>query len=113
MDETARVSLSLPEKYTTALSGYIDKAITMGIRPEAIFTAGVHTFGENALPLEVRLDVVEPMGNEIIMYTDTATHPLIARVVPQQLPSLGENVDVVLDADKLHFFDLESGQAIQ
>lgn len=112
-DETTGISLSLPEKHAAALSGYIGKAINLGIRPEAIFTAGLHTLGENALPLQVRLDVVEPMGNEIIMYTDTATHPLIARIVPQQLPSLGEKVDVVLDADKLHFFDMETGQAIQ
>lgn len=106
------LSIPVPEKYVAALSGYVGKAINMGIRPEAIFTRDVHTLGAHALPVEVRLDVIEPMGNEIIMYTDTLAHPLIARVVPQQLPPLGEKIDMVLDADKLHFFDPESGEAV-
>jgi multiple sugar transport system ATP-binding protein len=60
------------------------------------------------------LDVVEPMGNEIILYA----HPpaldvtVVARIEPQEVPPVGEPVELALDLEKLHFFDADTGAAI-
>ena len=62
--------------------------------------------------LSVTLDVVEPMGNEIIIYVNTKAHRLVARLIPQSLAAPGSQILLGMDSDKLHFFDAESEKAI-
>jgi multiple sugar transport system ATP-binding protein len=51
------------------------------------------------------VDVVEQMGNEVIVYLKAGTDTLIARVPPQNAPHPGESVTVGFVPDQLHFFD--------
>ncbi len=109
---TGELSIPLGDGYASTLAGYIDRGVTMGIRPEALFVSGTIAPEKTALPIRVNLDVLEPMGNEIIVYANTESHRLIARVAPQQLPEPGAKIDLVMDTGKLHFFDRESGTSI-
>jgi multiple sugar transport system ATP-binding protein len=104
--------IDLDASYEAALSGYRDRDITLGIRPEALYIPGVQAPAEAAPPFQVKLEVLEPMGNEIIVYTETAAHRLIARVAPQQLPEPGAMIDIVMDPKRLHFFDRDSGLSL-
>ena len=108
LEEGGGVKIPIPGSHSTRLEDYIDRPVTLGVRPEAL---GVTATG-TAAPLEARLDVLEPMGNEIIVYADTPAHRLVARVPPQPLPEPGQPIVLQADLQSLHFFDPDSGIAI-
>ena len=100
--------IAVDDSHTSGLEDYIDRPVTLGVRPEAI-----HVNGSNGNPtFETRLDVLEPMGNEIIVYANTKANRLVARVQPQSLPEPGQTVSLQANASMFHYFDSESGNVI-
>ena len=83
-------------------------AVTLGIRPENIALAGYGSSGA----AEMTLDVVEPMGNEVVIYTSVGEHTLVARVPPGRKLEPGSTVWLRFDSDHVHFFDALSEVAI-
>ena len=83
------------------------REVVLGVRPEDI---GVARGGGTGV--SVRLEAVEPMGNEVFLYAKAGEHDLTARVEPQPLPEAGQEIALKLDLGKLHFFDAESGAVI-
>jgi multiple sugar transport system ATP-binding protein len=75
--------------------------LILGIRPEDVSVAK----GDDPSPIRMRLDVVEPMGNEIFLHASAGEHELTARVGPQALPPPGAEIALALDEDRLHLFD--------
>jgi multiple sugar transport system ATP-binding protein len=79
--------------------------VQIGVRPEDIYVAGQHPGSRRVSdPLTATIDVLEPMGNEIVLYATVGADSLVARVEPQALPSPGETVQLAFDLDKLHLF---------
>jgi multiple sugar transport system ATP-binding protein len=107
-----KIQLNIPSKFHQQLSPYIDKQIIFGIRPEDIYEAnfapGIKSFSKvNSL-----LEVVEPMGNEIFLYLNTGNHQFVARVNSSENPSVGNNVEIVFNMEKGHFFDPETEERL-
>jgi len=121
-------SLALPEALAPDIDRPLPAPLTLGIRPEDLYvtssgaapsSAGASTGqrGASAGPFAeapFRLDVVEPMGNEIIIYAraEALDDPIVGRVAPQALSDPGTTVDIAFDLSKLHFFDAETGQSL-
>ena len=82
--------------------------VVLGIRPHHLEVVGE---GEGSLRGEVA--VVEPMGNEQIVY---ATLPggkrVIALAPPEPALSAGSNVSIRVKKDALHVFDAKSGSRV-
>ena len=104
--------LPLDELRNAELKKYAGRSVTMGIRPEDIYVAGSPYIGSPVSEAELVLDVIEPMGNEIFIYTRSLDEEVVARVAPQSLPEPGQNVRLAFDLRKLHFFDAETEGAI-
>jgi len=100
--------------------------VTLGVRPEDIYLldraeALSHASGE----IEATVDVLEPMGSEILAYlmlgdsteidldNPDAGGQLLVSVDPERDLETGEELQVVLDRRKVHLFDAETGEAIQ
>ncbi|MDR1076655.1 MAG: sn-glycerol-3-phosphate ABC transporter ATP-binding protein UgpC [Xanthomonadaceae bacterium] len=77
--------------------------LTAGIRPEHLRLAAPGEAG-----FEARIDVVEPVGNEIFLNLALNDIPLIARIPPQPLPERGATLRMRLAAERVHFFDPDS-----
>jgi multiple sugar transport system ATP-binding protein len=92
------------------VGGRIEGPVVLGIRPENVHVAGGPTRPETGVEVRVVLDVVEPMGNEIILHGSVDGAGLTARVPPQELPEPGSEIALVLDVGKLHLFDAVSGE---
>ncbi len=84
-------------------------AVTLGIRPEDLYLAEAPA---GAVASRWVLDVVEPMGNEIVLYLSHGPHAAVARVAPQAVPEPGAELALALDVGKLHFFDGETELAL-
>jgi multiple sugar transport system ATP-binding protein len=120
-----------------ALNSYADRPVAVGIRPEDL---GFHAEGErNGRPdwLEGPIELIEALGSELLVHFAldarrveseevkaadadgletaalTSNKRAVARVSPRaQMPAVGA-ARFSLDPGHLHFFDLDSGQAIR
>ena len=102
--------IDLPPRVSAPLGSARGRAITMGIRPEAVsIVAGPGTAPATAT---ARLDLVESLGNETFIYARAGRHDITARVSPQSLPPLGSKIVLSFDLEKAHFFDAVSGERI-
>lgn len=108
------LKLKIPENLTSKLKNYKDKNITLGIRPENIYSylkSNVDT--NNIVKINATLEVVEPMGNEIYLYFSSGTTQITARIETQTIPPPGSNIDLFFDLNKAHFFDKETDMVIK
>jgi multiple sugar transport system ATP-binding protein len=113
-----------------ALRGYAGAQVAVGLRPEDM--AHVPAGALDGTRLRARVELTEALGSELLVHFDVPVdHPDVAgATVQSQLPqqaratrwiasfrarssvAIGDEVDVAVDPDRLHFFDLESGAAI-
>ena len=111
--QSANLRLPLPPDRHTALNGYIDQTIIVGLRPEDIYDAEFVAPGIKAATFEAKVDVTELMGNETFLYLISDKHSFIARVDPRSRARVGNRVTVAANLDRLHFFDPQTQQAIR
>jgi multiple sugar transport system ATP-binding protein len=102
------LALDLPERYAATLREYRGDVV-LGIRPEHV---RVIDNGGAAAHARFTLDLVEPMGNEMIVYARSAATEIVARVPPGPLPPAGTPLGLTFDLDHLHFFDASSEHAL-
>ncbi len=106
------LSLPLPSSYEGRLKPYSDKQVTLGIRPEHIYSQRP-TGLESIAAFSAQIEVVEPVGNEIFVYFSTgADAQYVARVATDLPPEVGKPFELYFDTSKVHFFASESQQAI-
>ena len=87
--------------------GLAGRELMVGVRPEDL------TLGANdAAPLRARLEVVEPVGNEIFLNLKSDDAPIVMRVPPCDLPETGSTLDIGIRTDRLHLFDAATEQRI-
>jgi multiple sugar transport system ATP-binding protein len=84
--------------------------VVLGIRPEDVRVASA---GADGSAVRMRLDLVEPMGNEVIVHASAGDHELTARVAPQPFPGPGAEVALTLNASRMHFFDAATRESLR
>jgi multiple sugar transport system ATP-binding protein len=104
--------LPVPSSRTSLLAPYRGKRVVLGIRPEDIHDAQYTAPGIQGAPLRARVDVTELMGNEVFLYLLLGKDQLLARVDPRSPAHTGEEMQVVLNMDKMHAFDPETEEAL-
>lgn len=92
-----------------ALAGWHDREVVLGLRPEDLHPLAT---GDPAAALEARLEVLEPMGNEVFLYLRFGDLPLAARTPPGIACVPGETVRLGIATQRLHFFDPRDGKRI-
>lgn len=101
----------LPQHHET-MAAYQRKEVILGIRPEDVYDK---IFAQDARPeftVTATVDVVEPMGSEIYLYLNAGVNNFVCRVSNQDTATANQDLQVVFDMSKAHFFDPESEKAI-
>jgi multiple sugar transport system ATP-binding protein len=106
--ESDTFALPLDESWSKILAEHVGKEVSLGIRPENIYVAGSPHIRTPVAEATLTLDVIEPMGNEIFLYSHSLEQALVARVAPQPTPAPGEPIQFAFDLTQLHFFDAET-----
>jgi multiple sugar transport system ATP-binding protein len=78
------------------------EGFTVGVRPEAVELVAPD---DAAARVRARVVVVEPLGAKDVVHLELGEHALRAIGSPGRRPRVGENVGVVLDTGRLHYFD--------
>lgn len=82
--------------------------VTIGIRPNALKLAE----NEDSILFEGRVSIVEPLGAEALIYVDLGFAEVIATVQGYTHPKTGDVVKLTAPDEEIHFFDTESGEAL-
>ncbi len=103
-----------------------DDEVTLGIRPEDVYLVEDADDVTNPTDtISARTDVLEPMGDQIFVYLLTGgvssegmdaeaddAHQLLMSVDPDKEIDIDQEVEVVLDRERIHLFDTASGDAL-
>ena len=84
---------------------YLSDDIIFGIRPENIHNPMYSPPGIHAETVDAKVDVVELMGFEIILYLLSGKSAYVARLDPRTKFAMGDKVQVVFDMGHFHIFD--------
>jgi multiple sugar transport system ATP-binding protein len=107
------LKFNIPLEKKNILEKFIGKEVTLGIRPEHIYNAERFQNNNNMSKITAKLEVVEPMGNEIFLYFPTSTTQITARIESQVEPVPGSSMALVFDLKKALFFDKETEAVIK
>jgi multiple sugar transport system ATP-binding protein len=136
--EVGGAALAVPP----ALRGYAGRTVALGIRPEDLEVATGEGEAPAGRTLPAVADIVEDMGSEIFLHFSVDAPPVatadieeafeekaaleaareqavrrgspfVARIDRDANTREGDHVHLLVDTRSLHFFDLETGQAIR
>ena len=94
------------------LSSYENKPVLFGIRPEDLHDKLFITDAPLDSAVTSSVEVVEPMGAEVYLHLKIGQHALVSRVGPHDRPEINQDIDLVFDMGKAHFFNTESQAVI-
>jgi len=110
--DEGKITAKITEEMYNKISMYAGKDVIFGIRPEDIYDK---LFVSSAPPeniVKVTCEVIEPMGSEVYLYLNTGRHTFIARVGAHDRPPINQDMDLVFDMSKVHFFDKDTEATI-
>jgi multiple sugar transport system ATP-binding protein len=94
------------------VGGYLEKPVLFGIRPEDIYDKLFVPDPNPRNMIRALCEVVEPMGSEAHLYLRCGESTFTAKVSGYVDPEANQDIDVVIDMNKAHFFDVETEKTI-
>jgi multiple sugar transport system ATP-binding protein len=120
---------------------YVGREVAAGMRPEHFFRADGSVPDENQMK-QRDVHLVELLGSEVLVHFGTGAKPVItedlrdaiddpeafaeleqaaatgtqqfvARLDPHEAPKMGQKIDLAFKTEHMHFFDIETGQALR
>ena len=104
--------LRVVDEMTARLLTYEHKPVIFGIRPEDLYDKLFITDAPSDCIVTSTVELVEPLGAEVYLHLRVGQHTIIARVGPHDRPEVNQDIEVVFDMGKAHFFDPETEAAI-
>jgi multiple sugar transport system ATP-binding protein len=106
--DTGAFSLRVPASKTAAYQSHVGSDIICGIRPEDIHDTNFLPQGIIPANLSTQVEVVEQMGNEVIIYLEHDGKNFIARTDPRTDAAVGQELGVTFNLDNIHLFDSDT-----
>ena len=108
--EAPGLRVRVPPQKTERLRRYSGQRVILGLRPETLRPAGAGASADYTF--DATVEVVEPLGSEILLDTRVGDSPIVARVDPGVRTSAHERVRLSFEPERAHFFDAASEAAI-
>jgi multiple sugar transport system ATP-binding protein len=99
--------MPVPPALAGKMGAYKGQSVTLGVRPEdlRVDSSGAHA-------VDALVEVVEPLGSEILLDIKVGNAAMVARVEPTVRAKVHEKIRLSIEPDRLHFFDLKTEAAI-
>jgi len=110
MDGGGKIRVPVPADSAKKLESHAGKAVKLGIRPEHIHDPASGKDVPGGVTVSAKVDVVESLGDTKVVYFTHDGHRFIGKVDAHVPAEVGQNMDLVFDARKVHLFDAASGQ---
>jgi multiple sugar transport system ATP-binding protein len=105
------ISLPVPLSHAGRFRSFTGKELILGLRPEHITEPG-RTGRDQNCEFAARLDVVEPMGMETMVYFDVDGQQICGRVDPGSGAEPLETMRLCVNMDHMHLFDPSTGTVL-
>ncbi|HOX40174.1 MAG TPA: sn-glycerol-3-phosphate ABC transporter ATP-binding protein UgpC [Candidatus Brocadiia bacterium] len=103
--------IKLPDHYKQAMeSKGPDAAVILGVRPENVLEPEKRPDLAKDTTFKARIDVIEPLGAEMILYLTAENSIFLARVDAHCRAQVGEVLSFAMHPDHMHVFDPNNGK---
>lgn len=92
--------------------GYIGKKLVLGIRPEDIHEEASFIQLSKDTVFKAKVEIRELMGAEVYAHLDMQGNSMIARFDGRTHIEADDILELAMDANKFHFFDIETEESI-
>ncbi len=111
LDE-GKISLQVNSPISDMLEKCVDTKVIFGIRPEDIYDKFFARSIPGCCPVKLKVDLIEPMGNEVYVHLTTGQNLLLARLDSHVKAEVEKDLEVVFNMNKIHIFDAETNKTI-
>ena len=103
--------LTIPNRLHERFQRARSREAIFGIRPEHIYDYSIKGSFPGGERLNALIEVVEPIGSEVVLLGTCGTSQLTARVDPQTHAKPQMQLELVLDMNQMHLFDSDTKEA--
>lgn len=111
--DTGDFRVQIPDKLKGTFEGHTGKEVIFGIRPEHIHARQFAPPKIDSAPMEASVEVIELLGHELHLYLTSGQNSFVATVDTRLAPSVGQDLDLAVDMDRMHVFDKNTEMAIR
>jgi multiple sugar transport system ATP-binding protein len=105
-------TVEVPPLYAAKAREATGRNLTFGIRPEHLEDLSLlPPEQQNSSVINATVDVVENLGNELLVYLTSNGKTLQARLNPRSRVNVGNQVSLQVDTQHIHLFDADTEQA--
>lgn len=110
--ETDIFSMDVPVSVAATFREY-QGDVTLGIRPEDIHDREFPPANIDPFHARAQVEVIEQMGNEMILYLENGGRNFVARTDPRTGASVGGNLPITINMENLHLFEKGNDQSLK
>ena len=105
------LTLAVPGERESRYKPFVDKDMVFGIRPEHLTEQRAHT-ATNQLDFNSKVEVLEPMGIDTMVFINIEGLEVCARSAPKAVSDVGQNMAFTIDMNNMHLIDPGSDKVI-
>ena len=110
--DEGKFSVKIVDEMFKIIKFYEGKEVSLGVRAEDIYDKLFVSDASVDNTISAICEVVEPLGSEVYLYLNTGKSVFTARVGAHNRPEINREMDLVIDMNKVHFFDQETEKTI-
>jgi multiple sugar transport system ATP-binding protein len=108
---TDKIAFAVPAERVQRYKGAVGKDLTFGIRPEHLTEAKTNG-SKNIAMFDANVEVVEPMGNETMVFITISGAEVCCRTDPNANATVGSPMKLAAHLDHMHLIDNVSGKVL-
>ena len=109
--KSTNFQISIPEGLQNRFEKAKNQEIILGIRPEHFYEKALKGPFPGGETLKINIEVVEPIGSQVILLASAGTDQLTACVDPQTGARPHTQMEILVDMNRMHLFDKDTGEA--
>ena len=98
------IMLAVPADREQRYRSHVDKEVIFGIRPEHLTERRQHT-DEQQLDFTNKVEVLEPMGVDTMVFIDIEGTEICARAAPKAVSEVGQDMAFTINMNNMHLID--------
>jgi multiple sugar transport system ATP-binding protein len=109
--EASGIRVKVPADKGVALKAYKGQTVILGIRPEDLRVGSGADSSD--LAFDAVVEVVEPLGSEILLNVSAAGQQVVSRVEPSVKARPHDKIRMAFVPERIHFFDAKNEAVIK